>query len=63
VADIIHVDLTQLPAQFTPLEQQQLQSMQKQLQSGSVLTWELDIKETKKNNPPLLGSSWKLHPC
>lgn len=51
MADIIHVDLTQLPAQFTPLEQQQLQSMQKQLQSGSVLTWELDIKETKKTIP------------
>ena len=51
VTDMTCADLSQLSTPITPLELNQLQSMQRQLQSGSVLTWELDIQEVKKRSP------------
>ena len=51
VTDMTHADLTQLSTSISPPELNQLQSMQKQLQSGSVITWELDIREVKKRSP------------
>jgi gluconate kinase len=51
VADMIHVDLTQLSTPISPLELNQLQSKQNQVKSGSVITWELDIREVTKQSP------------
>ena len=51
VTDMLHADLSQISTPISPLELNQLQSMQRQLQSGSVITWELDIQEVKKRSP------------
>ena len=51
VTDVTDGDLSLLSTPITPLELKQLQSMQRQLQSDSVITWELDIQEVKKRSP------------